>query len=198
MTNKSPPSTKIIKAMTAMRSHEATLEREIAGDEAEIADKKAGVAEKKVELAKAKKGLRAMEEIFGPLPEETQPETANRGAGNRRTAPIAECPLTLTQRKEMGEKYVALYAIAEDMPDRLVHTRTVGKWLIEAALMPNNIDNARVALASYMRLRPDVWEPAGKGYFRLITPQTEAGSATQETGGETEKQEPPPFSDSST
>ena len=183
MTN-TPPSPDIIQAMTAMRSHEATLEREIVRDEAEIADKKARLEEKKVELAKARKGLRAIEEIFGPLSEEisTAAKTSRRTGASR--VAVEDCPLTLARRRESGEKYVALCAIAEATPSRVVHTRTTAKWLIEADLMPDHMDNARVSLTSYMRLRPEIWEPVEKGYFRLIAPVREAGSATQEAGGE--------------
>ena len=183
MTN-TPPSPDIIQAMTAMRSHEATLEREIVRDEAEIADKKARLEEKKVELAKARKGLRAIEEIFGPLSEEisTAAKTSRRTGASR--VAVEDCPLALARRQEIGGKYPALYAIAEAMPGRVVHTRTVARWLIEADLMRDHMDNARVALTSYMKLRPEIWEPVEKGCFRLIAPVREAGSATQETGGE--------------
>ena len=197
-----PPSPDIIQAMTAMRSHEATLEREIVRDEAEIADKKSWIEEKKVELAKARKGLRAIEEIFGPLTEEisTAAKTSRRTGASR--VAVEECPLALARRQEIGEKYRALYAIAEAMPNREVHTRTTAKWLIEAGLMPDQIDNARVALTSYLKLRPSIWEPGERGFFRLITPQsergflglitpqTEAESATQETGGEMPEADP--------
>ena len=173
MTN-TPPAD-IIQAMTAMGARIGWLRREIPRQEAET-------AHNKEELSKALKGLQVMEEIFGPLSEETQPETANRRTGTGRVA-VKDCPLTLARMREIGEKYLALSAIAEATPSRVVHTRTVARWLIEADLMPDHMDNARVSLTSYMRLRPNIWEPVERGYFRLIAPVRE-GIAAQETEGE--------------
>ena len=198
MTNAPPPMpTDIIQAVTAMRSHWQSVQSEIANKRAEILDMED-------ELAKTERGIKALEEIFGPLSEEGQ--TAKTAQTSRRTGAgrvaVKECPIALAQRQEIGEKYRALYAIAEAMPNREVHTRTTAKWLIEAGLMPDQIDNARVALTSYMKLRPSIWEPGERGFLRLITPQsergflglitpqTEAESATQETGGEMPEADP--------
>ena len=189
MTNAPPPMpTDIIQAVTAMRSHWQSVQSEIANKRAEILDMED-------ELAKTERGIKALEEIFGPLSEEGQTaKTAKTAKTSRRTGAgrvaVKECPIALAQRQEMGEKYRALYAIAEALPGRVVHTRTASTWLIEAGLIPDHLDNARVALRSYMKLRPSIWEPVERGFFRLITPQSEPGSATQETGGETPEADP--------
>ena len=182
MTNMPPTPPDIIQAITAMRSHWHSVKREIADKKAEIAHNQGELADMEEENARTERGITALEEIFGPLSEEIQTAKTSRRTGASRVA-VEECPLTLARRQEMGEKYVALYAIAEASPDRVVHTRTAASWLIEAELMPDQIDNARVALTSYMKLRPSAWEPIERGFFRLIAPQTE-GITAQETGGE--------------
>ena len=182
MTNTPTTPTDIIQAITALRSHWHSVKREIADKKAEIAHNHGELADMEEEIARTERGITALEEIFGPLSEEIQTAKTSRRTGASRVA-VEECPLTLARRQEMGEKYVAFYAIAEALPNRVVHTRTAATWLIEAGLMPDNIDNARVALTSYMRLRPKVWEPVERGFFRLIAPVRE-GLSAQETGGE--------------
>ena len=181
MTNMPPTPPDIIQAFTAMRSHWHSMKSEIAVKKEEIAHNQGELADMKEELAKTERGIRALEDIFGPM-SETERAKTNRRAGAGRVA-VKDCPLTLARRREIGEKHVALCAIAEATPSRVVHTRTVARWLIEAELMPDHMDNARVSLTSYMRLRPNIWEPAERGYFRLIAPVKE-GIAAQETGGE--------------
>ena len=182
MTNTPPTPTDIIQVITAMRSHWHSVKREIADKKAEIAHNQGELADMEEEIARTERGIAALEEIFGPLSEEIQTAKTSRRTGTSRVA-VKKCPLTLAQRQENGEKYVALYAIAEALPDRVVHTRTAASWLIEAGVMPDQIDNARVALTSHMKLRPRVWEPVERGFFRLIAPETE-GITAQETGGE--------------
>ena len=184
-----PTPTDIIQAVTAMRSHWQSVQREIARKKEEIAHNRGELADMEEDLARTERGITALEEIFGPLSEEIETVKTSRRTGTGRVA-VEECPLTVSRRQEMGEKYRALYAIAEALPGRVVHTRTAATWLIEAGLMPDQLDNARVALTSYMKLRPSIWDPVERGFFRLITPQTEAGSATQETGGETPEADP--------
>ena len=181
MINMPPTPPDIIQAVTAMRSHWHSKKSEIAVKKEEIAHNQGELADMKEELAKTERGIRALEDIFGPMSEMETTKTSRR-TGTGRVA-VKDCPITLARRQEIGEKYPALYAIAEAMPGRVVHTRTVARWLIDAELMPDHMDNARVALTSYMKLRPEIWEPVEKGYFRLIAPVREAGSATQETGG---------------
>ena len=126
-----PTPADIIQAITAMKSHRHSVKREIADKKEEIAHNQGELADMEEELAKTERGITAVEEIFGPLSEEIETAKTSRRTSARRVA-AEECPLTLARMQEIGERYVALYAIAEAMPSRVVHTRTTAKWLIES------------------------------------------------------------------
>ena len=168
----------------AIPPHVRQTIQELRSDMVRLRNEGARIREETVTTEKA---LSSLEDKYGGLSTAGQATKVDPGAG--RAAADAACPLTVDEMRTLGDKYDALYATAELMPDRVVHARTAGKWLINAGLMPDQIDNARVAIVSHMKSRPGTWEQVGRGTFRLIRPRRET-EFDPESEGETRETEP--------
>ena len=142
------------------------------------------IAEKTEEKKLTQDAITALERLRGPQPE-IATETKAPPRTTHRKPTFEECPLTIEERVSLGDKYIALYAIARAIPDRVIHVRTACRWLIEAGLIPDNMDNARVSLTSHMRRRPNIWEQVVKGTFQLIASEEQAQPEAPENVGET-------------
>ena len=120
MTNMPPTPPDIIQAITAMRSHWHSMKSEIAVKKEEIAHNQGELADMKEELAKTERGIRALEDIFGPM-SETETAKTSRRTGAGRVA-VKDCPLTLARRQEIGEK------ISRSLRHRRGHARPGGAY----------------------------------------------------------------------
>ena len=147
---------------------DADTKRTIARLRAELQEVEAEIVSKQSKRNRLGAAIQALELLCDPPPADliTGPERPPRT--RRHTQQDTECPLTEEELKAMGDKYDALYAIARAMPERVIHVRTTCGWIINAGLMPDHMDNARVAITSHLNHRPEIWEKIGRGTYRLI------------------------------